>query len=336
MKNCVFPVFICMLFAGCSQNKSIPLISIEGEAQGTTYHISYYSDSQADFKSSVDSIVRKIDSSLSTYLPVSIISRINRNEMIVTPDAHFITVFNKATEVSQKTNGAFDITVAPIINAYGFGFSKKEKVSQTLIDSLLALVGYRSVAIQNGQFIKENPATLVDFNAIAQGYTVDVIGQFLESKGVKNYYVELGGEVIAKGKKNNGEFWKIGIDKPNEDAAAPRDLESIVSLQNEALATSGNYRKFYVEDGQKYAHIIDPSTGYPAKNNLLSVSVIANDCMTADAYATAFMVMGVEKSKQFLLDNRELGLEVFFIYDEQGNWKTFASDKIKQRVEMQP
>ena len=177
---------------------------------------------------------------------------------------------------------------------------------------------------------------MLDFNAIAQGYTVDLLSSFLESKGINNYLVELGGEVRTKGKKNNGEDWKIGIDQPNETYTEGRPLKAIVSLKNKALATSGNYRKFYVENGRKYAHIIDPHTGYPAKHNLLSATVIANDCMTADAFATAFMVMGLEKAKQFLSKAKQLGLEVFFIYDEHGTWKTYTSETLKERIEELP
>lgn len=334
MKGLIILSLAWLSISGCKDKNNLELTSIEGEAQGTTYHISYYIDGKVNLKPAVDSIVRKIDSSLSTYLPVSIISRINRNEEQVVTDNHFKNVFTKSLEVSTLTNGKFDVTVAPIINVYGFGFSKRERVNNAMIDSLLQFVGYGKVKMEGGKIIKDNPSIMLDFNAIAQGYTVDVIGAYLESKGIKNYFVELGGEVIAKGKKDNGENWKVGIDKPNENETAQREMESILTLKNQALATSGNYRKFYVEDGHKYSHIIDPATGYPAKNNLLSASVVAADCMTADAFATAFMVMGLEQSQQFLQVHKNLNLEVFFIYDDKGEWKTFTSEKLKKQVEV--
>jgi thiamine biosynthesis lipoprotein len=320
-------------FSACKQSTD-DLIKISGEAQGTTYHISYYDDNDFNYKASVDSLFKKIDSSLSTYLPASIISRINRNEKDVLLDDHFINVFNKSVEISKLSNGAFDITVAPVINAWGFGFSKKEKVDSTMIDSLLQLVGYEKVKLQSFSLIKEQPGVMLDFNAIAQGYTVDVITNYFESKGMKDFFIELGGEVRAKGVKINNEEWKVGIDKPVEDSTGERTLQAIIKLQNRSLATSGNYRKFYVESGQKFSHIVDPKTGYPAKNNLLSVSVVAYDCMTADAFATAFMVMGLERAKEFLTANAGLNLEVFFIYDDKGEWKTYTSGNLKNRMEV--
>jgi thiamine biosynthesis lipoprotein len=207
------------------------------------------------------------------------------------------------------------------------------QVDSMMIDSLLQFVGFKKVRLVNNRLIKEKPQIMLDFNAIAQGYTVDVLASFLDSKGISNYLVELGGEVKTKGKKSSEEYWKIGIDQPNETFKEGRPLRAIVRLKNKALATSGNYRKFYVENGRRHAHIIDPHTGYPAKHNLLSATVIANDCMTADAYATAFMVMGMEQAKQFLLKNKEADLEIFFIYDENGTWKTYTSETLKEWVE---
>lgn len=179
--------------------------------------------------------------------------------------------------------------------------------------------------------VKDNPGIVIDFNAIAQGYSVDVLAGFLEEKGVQNYLVELGGELKAKGKKIN-EYWKVGIDKPNENTVEGHELEAVVSLNNKALCTSGNYRKFYVEGGQKFAHIIDPRTCYPARQNILSATVVAIDGITADAYATAFMVAGLDQAKKFLAEHPELGLEVFFVYDEQGKWKTYTSESLAKWI----
>ena len=249
-------------------------------------------------------------------------------------DEYFSDVFNKSIEVSEKTKGVFDVTVAPIINAYGFGFTKKEKVNNILIDSLLKFIGYKKVRLVGRKLVKEIPQVMLDFNAIAQGYTVDVLASFLESKGISNYMVEVGGELRAKGKKLNDSSWTVGIEQPNEILTDGASLFAIIKIKDKSLATSGNYKKFYVEEGKKYAHIIDPFTGYPAKNNLLSATVIAENCMTADAYATAFMVMGLEKSKQFLSENKDLNLEVFFIYDENGVSKTYTSKNFEENVEV--
>jgi thiamine biosynthesis lipoprotein len=319
-----------LIFFGATSCREEKKHIIDGHAQGTTYHITYYSQDEKSLQQEIDSILHTLDMSLSTYVPASIISRVNANDSSVVLDNYFLEVFNKSIEVSKRTNGAFDITVAPLINAYGFGFTKRANVTEIMVDSLLNFVGYKMIWIDNGRIVKTNPNVMIDFNAIAQGYSVDVISEFLESKRVNNYLVELGGEVRAKGKKENGEIWKVGIDQPTE---MEDGLQAAVNMQNCAMATSGNYRRYYEESGKRFAHIIDPKTGYPGKHDLLSASVVASDCMTADAYATAFMVMGTEKAKRFLAKNKDLGLEVFFIYDENGSWKTFASDAIRNSIE---
>jgi thiamine biosynthesis lipoprotein len=324
-------LFFLIVCAGCNSKKN-DLIKIEGNAQGTTYHISYLGNDDINYKEAIDSLLKAIDRSMSTYLPVSLISRINKNDSTVLVDQYFIDVFNKSMQVSEKTDGLFDVTVGPLVNAWGFGFTKKASVDSNMIDSLRHFVGYKMLALEGNKVVKARPEIVLDFNAIAQGYSVDVLANFLESKGVDNYLIELGGELKARGKKN-GEDWKVGIDQPNEKETTERKLEAIISLNNKALATSGNYRKFYEEGGQKFSHIIDPRTGYPAKQNLLSTTVIAADGITADAYATAFMIMGLERSKQFLADNKNLNLEVYFIYNENGNWKTYVSESLKKWVE---
>ena len=302
----------------------MPLVQLSGEAQGTTYHINYYAAEGADHQKEMDSLLQSVDQSLSTYVPTSLISRINRNDRMAVADAHFNTVFNKSREVWQLTGGAFDVTVAPVINAWGFGFTKKESMDSTRVDSMLRYVGMDKICKQGDLILKDNPRVMLDFNAIAQGYTVDLLAQLLEQKGITNFMVELGGEVKAQGKKADGSEWKIGIDRPEENAEG-RPLEAVVMLENKGLATSGNYRKFYSENGRKFAHIIDPHTGYPAKHNLLSATVVAPDCMTADAYATAFMVMGLEKTKAFLQEHPELNLQVLLVYDDKGKFGIYAS-----------
>ena len=329
--KCIFLLALSLLFYGCGRDSYA--IRIAGEAQGTTYQVTYFSEDNVNYQAAVDSILQTIDLSLSTYVPTSIISRINRNDSTVRLDTYFTEVFKASMEVSKTTGGLFDVTVAPLVNAYGFGFTAKAAVDSFMIDSLLNLVGYRKIRLEGDQFVKEKPGIMIDFNAIAQGYTVDVLAAFLDKRNIGSYLIELGGEVKAKGKKMNNEYWKVGIDVPNEMPDNERKLHAVVKLNNRSLATSGNYRKFYVENGKKYAHIIDPRTGYPANSNLLSVSVIAGDCITADAYATAFMVMGIERSKQFLTTNPDLGLQVYFIYDEEGRLKTYTSPSLQQSIE---
>jgi thiamine biosynthesis lipoprotein len=330
-RSLIFPLLV-VLFA-CQGRGDSYLVQIAGNAQGTTYQISYVAESNINLQRGIDSILKEIDSSVSTYLPVSIISRINNNDTTVVADKYFKDVFEKAMEVSAKTNGAFDVTVAPVINALGFGFTGGGKPDSSMIDSLLRYVGYRKVRMENKKVIKDHPRVMLDFNAIAQGYTVDVIASYLNTKGVTDYLIELGGEVKAKGKKRDSAIWKVGIDQPVEVPGEGRPLQAVIKLADKAMATSGNYRQYHIEDGRKYAHIIDPRTGNTAKHNLLSATVLADDCMTADAYATAFMVMGLENSKRFLSQNIELNLQVHFIFDEGGDWGTYTSESLAKLVQ---
>jgi thiamine biosynthesis lipoprotein len=331
MRFIIFSTVAFLLLPGCNREIN-RAIKISGAAQGTSYHITYMAGQQSNYREAIDSIFKKIDLSLSTYNPGSIISGINRNDTAVKVDEYFTEVFNKSIEVSENTKGLFDVTVAPIINAYGFGFTKKERITDVLIDSLLRFVGYKKVRLVDGKLVKDIPEVMLDFNAIAQGYTVDVLASFLDGKGISNYLVEVGGELRAKGTKLNDSSWTVGIEQPDENITDDFALNTIIRIKDNSLATSGNYRKFYVEDGKKYAHIIDPFTGYPAKHNLLSATVIAENCMTADAYATAFMVMGFDKAKQFLSEHKDLNLEVFFIYDESGVSKTYASKNFEEYI----
>jgi thiamine biosynthesis lipoprotein len=322
MNKYSFLIWLLILTACASELKSP--ITISGQAQGTTYTISYLAGAYSNYRAEIDSIFKAIDQSLSTYQKTSLISRINRNETNVV-DEHFKKVFQKSMEVSVNTGGLFDVSVFPLVNAYGFGFKKRESLDQAMIDSILKLVGYQKIQLNGNILAKANPSMMIDFNAIAQGYTVDVLADFLDKKGIKDYLIELGGEVRSKGKKLDAQPWTVGIEEPEENNAEGGTLNRTIVIQNQALATSGNYKKFYVEDGRKFTHILDPFTGYPAKNNLLSATVVAPDCMTADAYATAFMVMGLDRAKAFLDAHQNLQLSVFFIYDEQGDTKTYIS-----------
>ncbi len=335
MKLIVFSTVAIFLLVSCKSELQ-NTIQISGPAQGTTYHITYLAGQHSNYRGAIDSIFKMIDLSLSTYNPGSVISKMNRNDTAVLADDYFSDVFIKSMEVSEKTKGLFDVTVAPVINAYGFGFTQKEKITQPLIDSLLRFVGYKKVRLADRKLVKEMPQVMLDFNAIAQGYTVDVLSSFLESKGIRNYLVEVGGELRAKGKKPDDSYWIAGIEQPDENSSDGGSLNNLlIKIKERSLATSGNYKKFYIENGKKYTHIINPFTGYPSMNNLLSATVIAGNCMTADAYATAFMVMGLDKAKQFLTENKDLGLEVLFIYDEKGISKSYMSKGFEENVEVQ-
>lgn len=303
----------------------------EGFIHGTIYHIIYEHPQGIDLKTELEKEMQRFDMSLSTYKPESVISRFNQNDTEVVSDHFFTTCFQRAQEISAATDGAFDITVAPLVNAWGFGFKHKEKITPELIDSLLKSVGWQKVKLVDGKLIKDDPNTMLDASAIAKGYSVDVAGQFLEKAGCLNYMVEIGGEVVAKGKNPKGKWWRIGINKPEDNAPIQSELEAVVTLQNSALATSGNYRNFYIEGGKRYAHTIDPKTGYPVQHNVLSATVIAKDCMTADAFATSFMVMGLENSKRIVKEKPELA--VFLIYsDENGNYRTWCSPSCKALI----
>lgn len=323
MKRIGFTIVYCFLFAQLIYSQPGP-VKIEGQAQGTTYHITYFDKADRNFQADIEKILADFDKSVSTYIPTSIISRINSNQKNVVPDKYFITCFNKAREVWKNSDGAFDPTIYPLVNAWGFGPGKKQKIEKAKIDSILKFVGFHLITLQGNKIIKQDPRVSLDFNAFAQGYSVDVVSDFLNSKEINSYLVEIGGEVYAKGKKPDGENWEVGIEKPidNKDSANP--LKAIVKLENIAISTSGNYRRFFIEDGIRYVHHIDPKTGYPTKNNLLSASVFAKDCITTDANATALLVMGLEKAKTFLAAHKEL--QAYLIYsDDKGNYQVYET-----------
>ncbi len=336
MKNLLaLLLFFSMYLVSCSNFSNKKEVKIEGLAQGTYYAITYYDKEGINYQTAIDSFFKAFDMSASVYLEESIISRLNNNDSTAIADEAFKYIFNKSMEVSRKTEGAFDITVMPLVNAWGFGFTDPMKLDSAIVDSILPLVNYRNIKLVNGKLIKNNPEIKVDFNAIAQGYSADLIGKILESKGIENYLIDVGGEVLAKGTKSGNKMWKVGIEKPAENADDARKLNAVVNLKNKALATSGNYRRFFVKDGIKYSHTIDPKTGFPVNHTILSTSVMANDCITADAYATAFMVMGLEKIKSFLKQNPDL--EVYIIYAEpNGRLATWTSNGLKELIESVP
>ena len=327
-----FLLLLSALLALTSCGPKVSYITNEGFIYGTTYHIKYLSPNGRDLHQGIEETLNRLDQSLSTFNPNSVISRINSNEEVF-PDELLLTVFNKAQEISEITGGAFDMTVAPLVNAWGFGFKNKETITPELIDSLRQLVGYEKVRFEEGMIVKKNPGIMLDGSAIAKGFAVDLVARYLDSQACTNYMVEIGGEVSARGINPSGKFWTIGISRPDENNPFdPGNLKAIVSLKNKALATSGNYRNFYEEDGKKYAHTIDPHSGYPAQHSLLSATVLADDCMTADAFATAFMVLGLDKSIE--LSQQLDYLDVYFIYsDEGGKMKSYFSDGFKDLIQ---
>ena len=330
MRKIGFTLSVFLLYSVTIYSQQEP-VKIEGEAQGTTYHITYFDNQNRDFQPEIEKILKDFDLSVSTYIPNSIISRINSNEKNVIVDKYFITCFNKAKEVWKNTDGAFDPTIYPLSNAYGFGPGKKQKIEKAKIDSMLQFVGFQLIKLKGNKVIKKDPRVALDFNAFAQGYSVDVVSDFLNSKGITAYIVEIGGEVYAKGRNSNGENWKIGIEKPIDNKETENPLKAIAKLENMAIATSGNYRRFIIEDGVKYVHHIDPKTGYPTKNNLLSASIFAKECITSDANATGVLVLGLEKAKVFLKKHPEL--QAYLIYsDENGNYQVYETPGLKAIV----
>ncbi|MCD6354260.1 MAG: FAD:protein FMN transferase, partial [Prolixibacteraceae bacterium] len=262
--------FLSVILLNACQNSPSEYIYNEGFIYGTIYHIVYESPEGEDLLDAITDKLKEYTLIFSTYEPQSTISKINNNEEIKL-EPEFITCYNCAMQISEITGGAFDITAGPMVNAWGFGPEAKEKMTPEKIDSLIQITGYKKVRIENGKVVKDDPRMKLDMSAISKGFTSDLIANFLKGKGCKNYMVEIGGEVTAFGKNEKGKIWTIGISKPNEDALfANSDIQAKVLLPDHGMATSGNYRNFYVENGKKYAHTIDPKTGYPVQHSLLS------------------------------------------------------------------
>lgn len=322
-------IVLVLIISSCKEKQEFYMIT--GDTQGTTYSI-LFEGKHDNLQKGVDSILHTFDMSLSTYVPTSLISQVNQGNNIEV-DELFKKMFYKAKEVTERSDGAFDITLGPIINAYGFGYEEAEtKIDSMLIDSLLKLVGMHKVRIENSILIKDDIRINISGNAIAQGQAVDIVSAFLETKDIMNYMVEIGGELKVKGLKY-GMKWKIGIDKPVEgNNIAGQELQTILALTDKAMATSGNYRKFYIKDGKKYSHTINPKTGYPAYQNILSATILADDCMSADAYATACMVSGLEKSIKII--ESDPTLDAYFVYSdvETGEMKVFYTPAVENMI----
>ena len=311
------------------QQHDTPYQKDTGFVFGTIYHITYQSDE--NYQKEIEAELQKVDQSLSPFNNTSIISRINRNENVEV-NGMFKEVFTLAESISKDTQGAFDITVAPMVNLWGFGFKHGVPPTQEKLDSIRALVGYQKVSLKDGHIYKQHPQTMLDCSAIAKGYGSDVVAKFLKKKGILNYMVEIGGEIVVSGVSDKQVPWHIGINKPTDDSTnTNQELQDVLDITDIAMATSGNYRNFYYKNGKKYAHTIDPKTGYPVQHNILSATVLAKDCATADAYATSFMVMGMDGTKKILERHPELC--AYLIYsDAKGNNKIWYSPSIQKKI----
>ncbi len=311
------------------QQHNTPYQKDTGFIFGTVYNITYQSDD--NLKSSIEAELHKVDNSLSPFNKQSVISKINRNESSDT-DRMFTEVFSLAQKISEETDGAFDITVAPLVNVWGFGFKNDTQPTVHVIDSLRQLVGFDKISLTDGKVKKDDPRIMLDCSAIAKGYACDVVAAFLKKKGIENFMVEIGGEIVTQGINSERLPWKIGVTKPVDDSLnTNQELQTVLNVTNKAMATSGNYRNFYYKNGKKYAHTIDPKTGRPVQHNILSATVLAGNCATADAYATAFMVMGLDKAKTILDKHPEL--MAYFIYsDSNGNNAVWYSPSMRNKI----
>lgn len=324
-------LLVIIIFVTVSCKQTAKYIYNEGYIYGTNYHIVYESPNGKDFHEKIKQELNRYNSIFSTFDSTSVISKVNNNQPVELGDV-FLTCYKRSMKIAEITNGAFDITAGPMVNAWGFGPEDRKKMTQEIVDSLKNITGYQKIELIDGRIVKENPNMKLDMSAVAKGYTCDLIGEFLAEKGCENYMVEIGGEVVAKGQNEKGRVWTIGISKPDEMAFfASTDLQAKVRLPENALATSGNYRNFYVEDGKKYAHTIDPKTGYPVQHSLLSATVLAENCMDTDAFATAFMVLGLERSIE--IASKFPNLKVYFIYaDGEGENQVYLSESFKEHL----
>ncbi|MBE0673882.1 MAG: FAD:protein FMN transferase [Bacteroidales bacterium] len=333
MMKRITPYLILIASVASSCTNSTLYQSHAGLTQGTTFNIVYQEKPflrPERINRAIDLKLKEIDNSLSVYNDSSLISAINRNETTAV-DTMFAEVFRLSEKISLLTDGLFDITVGPLVRTWGFGPDALDRFDPDISDSLMAFVGYRKVRLSNGNLVKDDPRIWIDVNAIAQGYSVDVIAKLLDDFGIENYLVEIGGEVRARGVRVD-RLWRVGVDMPEDNNNSPGEkLVAVVELDNEALATSGNYRKFHIDEGIKYSHTIDPRLGTPARNRLLSATIIAGDAATADAFATACMVAGPDGARE-MIEKYDF-LEGYLIYSgDQGEYLTWISEGLKSKV----
>jgi FAD:protein FMN transferase len=328
----VLILFIGYLYLNGHDNTHDPenLVSFTGETMGTIYSIKYLDTQKRDFKPEVDSLLKVFNQSLSTYEKASEISIFNISDSLNFKLPFFLPVLQKSKQIWEETEGAFDPTIMPLVNLWGFGPAQRSKVDSIKVDSLLNLVGFDKILFDSTKVYKAQPNVQLDFSAIAKGYGVDVVSNYLISHNIENLMVEIGGELYCEGKNERGQYWLIGIDNP--EAKGIEDyLKAKISIRNRAVATSGNYRNYYKAEGKTIAHTISPFTGFPTQREIISASVFADICMEADAYATAFLVLGLDKAKQILEEN--VGMDAYLIYrDEQDSLKTFYTAGIEQYI----
>ena len=328
MRNVLVWIACLLVLASCG--KQPKKVVLQGLAQGSYYAVTYFDDEGRNFQREIDSIFHAVDLSVNLWVDSSIISKVNRNEDVML-DSIFIDNFNIAQNAARLSDGYFDPTISPIVAAWGFSYKSGDSLTPQLIDSLRTLVDYRKIRIENGKVVKENPNITLDFNAIAQGYTSDLIAKFLESRGIRNYLVDTGGEIMTRGEKPNHQPWIVGIEKPAADKDADRIVQTRITLKNSGLVTSGSTRKYVERNGKRYSHCIDPKTGYPVEHQVLSVTVMAESSVWADALASIGMVMGMEKSLA-LFQNLD-GVEAYYIFmNDAGELETFATDGFKALI----
>ena len=317
-----------VVFAACDRQPK--KVVLQGLAQGSYYAVTYFDEQNRNFQREIDSIFHAVDMSVNLWVDSSVISKVNRNEEVVL-DGIFVDNFNIAQEAALLSDGYFDPTISPIVAAWGFSYKNGDSITPQLIDSLKQLVDYRKVRIENGKVIKTNPDIRLDFNAIAQGYTSDLIATFLDSKGIKNYLVDTGGEIMARGNKPDGKPWIVGIEKPAKNWDSEQVIQTRITLRDKGLVTSGSTRKYVERNGKRYSHCIDPKTGYPVEHNVLSATVMAESSVWADALASICMVMGMEKSLP-LIESMD-GVEAYYIFvNEKGELETFATEGFGQSL----
>lgn len=322
---------VCCVLALLSSCVNQPQkIVLQGLAQGSYYAITYFDELNRNFQHEIDSIFHAVDMSVNLWVDCSVISKVNRNEE-VTLDSIFIDNFRIAQKAARLSDGYFDPTISPIVAAWGFSYKSGDSITPQLIDSLKQLVNYQKIRIENGKVVKENPNMKLDFNAIAQGYTSDLIASFLESRGIKNYLVDTGGEIMARGSKPNGQPWIVGIEKPAKNWDSEQVVQTRITLRDKGLVTSGSTRKYVERNGRRYSHCIDPKTGYPVEHNVLSATVMAENSVWADALASICMVMGMEKSLP-LIESMD-SVEVYYIFvNDQNELETFATEGFQKLI----
>jgi len=332
-KYICLPIIALLLFSCSPDRPEIFKNQNSGEALGTSYNLTYLSDKQLDFQKEIDSVFDAVNHSLSTYIPNSDISKINRGDSTLVVDAMFRDVFELSKEIYDKTGGYFDPTVGVLVDAWGFGPGEQMELDSVRIDSLLAFVGFDKVSLTDENTIKKShPGIHLDFNAIAKGYTIDRLARLMDKKNIQDYLLEVGGEVVAKGLNTIKEKqWVVGIDDPQ--MGETRKLKILITLKDKALASSGNYRKFRMDSitGNKYVHTIDPKTGFTKNANTLGVTTLANTCAKADAYATALMAMDLDPAIKLLTSQRDL--EAYIVYlDEKGEPQEFMTEGFKRVI----